>query len=279
MAIGLLVIDLMFERKKISTSLIISTYNWPKALDLCLLSVLNQQVLPDEVIIADDGSGDETKALIEKHKKNFPVPLIHVWQPDEGFQLAKIRNKAIAASTKDYIIQIDGDLILHSKFISDHLSFANPGYFVTGSRVMIDKELSGKLLQECSIKLNIFTKGLFNISNGFRISIVRNYLAERYRINDIYFMRGCNMAFWRKDLIKVNGYNEEFAGWGREDNEVAARLINAGIKKRVLKFGGVVFHIFHVVNERMILEKNNILLLKAIKEKKVECLQGLKQYL
>src|ERR1700761_2184882 len=132
---------------KIKTSLNISTYNWPQALNLCLLSVKAQKVLPDEVIIADDGSTDETKTLIEIFQKDFSVPIKHVWQPDEGFQLAKIRNKGIAASSYEYIIQVDGDLILHPHFIADHIAFSKKNTFVSGSRVLLDKAYSAKLIE------------------------------------------------------------------------------------------------------------------------------------
>lgn len=269
----------MMSKIKITTSLIISTYNWPAALNLCLLSIKNQSILPSEVIIADDGSTDETKELIDLHRKNFPVPLIHVWQPDEGFQLSKIRNKAIAASTKEYIIQIDGDLILHPHFVRDHIHFSKTGAFATGSRVIINEKLSEKLLKEQSIAVNILVPGIKNRANGFRFNLLTRYLAGRYRNNDIYYMRGCNMAFWRDDLIRINGYNEEFTGWGREDNEIAARLLNAGVKKRVIKFGGVVFHIFHHQKSRASLSNNDDLMLKTIMEKLDHCEKGLNQYL
>jgi glycosyltransferase involved in cell wall biosynthesis len=265
--------------RHIKTSLNISTYNWPQALNLCLLSVMAQKVLPDEVIIGDDGSTEETKALIDKFKNEFPMPLIHVWQPDEGFQLARIRNKAIAASTGDYIIQVDGDLILHPDFIADHVDFAKKGSFVTGSRVMLKEDLSAQLLKSGSIKVNLFSEGIKNKSNGYRVKFLRNYMASRYRAHDMYYMRGCNMAFWREDLIMVNGYNEEFTGWGREDNEVAVRLINSGIKKRIIKFAAVVFHIYHPEKSRGDLDRNDDMLQEAIELKKVHCPVGLDQYL
>lgn len=267
------------QHKKVTTSLNISTYNWPQALRLCLLSVKAQTVLPDEVVIADDGSTDETRLLIEEFQKDFPVPIKHVWQPDEGFQLAKIRNRAIAASSYNYIIQIDGDLILHPKFVSDHISFAKKGSFVTGSRVILDKDYSASLLRQGSINVKLNDKGVRNKSNGYRIGFLRNYLARRYRKNDMLFMRGCNMAFWRADLLMVNGYNEAFSGWGREDNEVAVRLINCGIIKRVLKFAGVVFHIYHPEKPRTSLQSNDKLLNAAINNKITRCDAGLDQYL
>src|SRR5687767_4927209 len=134
-------------------SLIISTYNWPSALNLCLQSVLQQSVLPDEVIIADDGSTDDTRQLIASFIRKSPVPIIHVWQADEGFQLAKIRNRAIAQAAHPYIVQIDGDLILPRHFIKDHLQVSNKGSFVTGSRVLLSPTTSKTLLENNSIDI------------------------------------------------------------------------------------------------------------------------------
>jgi len=267
------------QNKKITTSLNISTYNWPEALNLCLLSVKALKVLPDEVIIADDGSKDNTRQLVEKFQADFPVPIKHVWQPDEGFQLAKIRNKGIAASSGDYIIQIDGDLILHPMFVADHIAFSKKGSFASGSRVMVDLDYSQRLLRSEKPIVNIFDKDVRNKTNGIRLRFMSNYLAERYRINDMLYMRGCNMAFWREDLLKVNGYNEEFSGWGREDNEVAVRLMNSGISKRIIKFGGVVFHIYHPEKSRSGLDRNDDILQDAIVNKKKFSKIGLDQYL
>lgn len=265
--------------KYLKVSLIISTYNWPEALALCLKSVAKQSILPMEVIIADDGSRAATKEMIESFQNRFPVPVIHVWQSDEGFQLSKIRNKAIAASSGEYIVQIDGDLILHPQFIRDHINFCKKSSFVTGSRVMLGKKLSHELLTSQSTNVSIFNNDISNRTNGIRNLILRNILADRYRINDLYFMRGCNMAFWRADLVMVNGYNEEFIGWGREDNEIAVRLMNLGFKKRVIKFGAVVFHLHHTVNIRTGLNINDQLLKDAVSSRSVYCPKGLNQYL
>jgi glycosyltransferase involved in cell wall biosynthesis len=264
---------------KIKTSLNISTYNWPQALNLCLLSVKAQKVLPDEVIIADDGSTDETKTLIENSKKDFPVPIKHIWQHDDGFQLAKIRNKGIAASSYEYIIQVDGDLILHPHFIADHIAFAKKDIFVSGSRVLLDKAYSTKLINANKPKPGIFNKGVSNKLNGLRLNFMRTYMGQRYKVNDIYYLRGCNMAFWRDDLLKVNGYNEAITGWGLEDNEIAARLVNSGVQKRTLKFGAVVYHIFHLEKLRSGLNLNEGLLKKTIESKSAYCTTGVSQYL
>ncbi|MCF0055938.1 glycosyltransferase family 2 protein [Dyadobacter sp. CY356] len=260
------------------SSLIISTYNWPEALRLCLLSVIAQSVLPDEVIIADDGSTQQTIEIIDAMRPVFPVRLVHIWHKDEGFQLSKIRNKAIATSAYDYIIQIDGDLILHKHFIKDHLNLSKPGSFITGSRVLMSQQLSERLLRLQKTNIQIFEPGLGNLFNRVNASWLSRYLADRYKTRDIFSLRGCNMAFWKADLVRVNGYNECFIGWGREDNEIAVRLLNSGLRKRTIKFGGIVFHIHHREADRKGCQENEGYLTYALQNKSVYCSQGLNQY-
>lgn len=261
-----------------TVSLIISTYNFPKALDICLQSVLQQSVLPDEVLIADDGSREETKKVVEKFQKQLPVPMIHVWHEDNGFRLTVIRNKAIAKASKDYIIQIDGDIILNRHFIKDHKRFARKNSFVSGSRLNIQEDLSKKLLAERSIEVSIRNKGIHNRLNGVRCQLLTWFL-QNYHQNDLLYVRGCNMGFWRNDLLLVNGYDENMIGWGREDNEIACRLINAGVRKRIIKNAGIVFHLYHPDNSRAQFNINNEILQKTIDEKRTWCSKGIDQYL
>lgn len=271
--------DYFLMTKHITTTLIVATYNWPQALKVCLLSIKRQSVLPDEVIIADDGSKEETRLLIDEMKIDFPVPLIQVWQPDEGFQLARIRNKAIAKSSGDYIIQIDGDLLLHRHFIKDHILFREQGYFVTGSRVLMNEELSRKILRDPELTVSIFSKGVKNFFNGIRAKKVGQLLAKRYRSSkSIYYVKGCNMAFWKTDLLKVNGYNETFIGWGKEDSEIAIRLHNKGIQKKFLKLQGIVYHIYHKEADRNNEQKNTEMMDNAIETKITWCEKGLSLY-
>lgn len=264
-------------KKNISVSVIIPTYNWPEALSLCLQSVLKQSVLPDEIIIADDGSKPDTADLIYRISKQSLIPIIHVWQEDEGFRLAQIRNKAIAKSSKEYIIQIDGDVILHKDFIKDHIWFARKGSFVSGSRVIIEEKLTNKLLASQTFNISLFTKGIHNKLNGIHLPFL-SVLQERYRGKDILYVRGCNMGFWREDLLKVNGYNEDMTGWGREDNELASRLINLGIEKRIIKFAGIVYHIHHSLRPRTSLSKNDTILKETVCSKSIWCVKGVNQY-
>ena len=127
-------------------SLIITTYNWPESLFLVLKSIENQTIVPEEVVIADDGSTVETKEMIGKFQKDSDLNIIHSWQEDIGFRAAKARNKAIAKSSGDYIILIDGDIILHPKFIQDHVKNAKFGYFNQGSRVLFTQDFTEQII-------------------------------------------------------------------------------------------------------------------------------------
>lgn len=262
-------------------SLIIATYNWPEALELTLKSVLLQKDLPEEVVIADDGSRAETKELIEKYQKEFPVPLVHVWHEDKGFRLAEIRNKAIAKANGDYIVQVDGDIILHPYFIKDHRKFAKKDSFVRASRIYLDENLSEQKLENKDANISIFAKGISNLFSSFRIPLLWRFFETNYKTkgDERWEIHGCNMAFWKANAIKVNGYNEAFFGWGPEDKEFVSRLLNAGFEKRFLKLGGIAFHIHHTINKKEFLAQNVALFEKAKKEKLQFCEQGINTYL
>ncbi|MEI6946001.1 glycosyltransferase family 2 protein [Paraflavisolibacter sp. H34] len=254
---------------KPTCSLIIATYNWPSALRLCLQSVLEQVVLPDEIIIADDGSGAETGALVADFQRRSPVPLRHIWQPDEGFQLARIRNKAFAAAEGDYLVQIDGDLVLHPRFVHDHLRFARRGAFVSGARSLLDEAYTHQVLAAAAVpKLGPGHPHLKKKYNAVRLPLLAalNYRLQRGKKN-MHYVLGCNMAFWKDDLWRVNGYNEAFTGWGKEDNDLAARLINAGLELRFVKFGAVVYHLHHREAPRATVSVNEALFRRSVDEK------------
>lgn len=224
-------------------TLIVSTYNRPDALVLCLESIFRQTVLPGEIIIGDDGSKQETIDVIREYQKKSPVPLIHIWQEDNGFQLAKARNKCIARACYEYIVQVDGDLILHEHFIEDHLLFAERGYYVKGGRVNIDNRLTTRLCSEGRyVRLDFFSRGLMRRINSIHCLPLARYLAVRRKTAPGL---GCNMGFWREDAIKVNGYDEFYVGWGGEDYDFAVRMLHSGLQKKSLKFAGIVFHLWH----------------------------------
>lgn len=239
-------------------TLIISTYNWPEALELCLKSILDQSIIPAEIIIADDGSTKETKELIERYKTLFPTALLHLWHEDQGFRLAMIRNKAFALSTKEYIIQIDGDIVLHPKFIEDHLSFAQADALLQGSRVMLGSSRSKKMIAQKNHAVSFFQADIKRRENMLRLIALSRYLSKRYRNRyPVYFARGANMSFWRKDLLEINGYDENFEGWGHEDSDLTLRLLNKGKKKMILKFSAIAYHLYHPEKKSIAQEKIN----------------------
>ncbi|WP_256010769.1 glycosyltransferase family 2 protein [Desertivirga xinjiangensis] len=261
----------------LTSSLLISTYNWPTALELVLKSVLLQSKLPNEVIIADDGSTEDTKILINRYKSLLPIPLHHVWHPDKGFRKTIIMNKAINVASGDYIIQIDGDIILHPHFISDHLKNAEHNYFIKGSRAMLNMEFTQKLIKSGNVNINPLGSGVRSKINGTYLPRLSSlFYGSTKKTNDL---RGCNFAFWKKDFIKVNGYNNNLIGWGHEDIELAARMVNSGLKRKQLKLSAVCFHLYHKINSRKRQDTNYMIYKNVVHNKISVCTNGYRQTL
>ena len=264
----------------LTSSLIITTYNQKERLALVLDSVKELSYLPNEVLIADDGSKEDTKELIQAYQKDFPVPLKHIWQEDKGFRLSEIRNLAIKNAKGEYIIIIDGDMILDKNFIKDHLSFAKEKTFLQGSRVLLDEKSSKDILSKKDYKK------AFSLSSMKRLKFLAKLLYKNSKIDEEIFdkkelvkgVRGCNMSFFKKDCEAINGFNEDFVGWGREDSEFVARfLFNKGYFRR-LKFYALAYHIYHDENSRTMLDANHKIYLECVKNKNTFCKNGLEKF-
>ena len=258
-------------------SLIITTYNWEDALKIVVSSALNQSVLPNEIIIADDGSNDKTKKTIQMFQNKANIPILHSWQEDKGFRAAKSRNQAIAKTNYDYIIIIDGDMILHKHFINNHIARAKSNFFIQGSRVLLQEKISRQILNDRVIKINFFTRGLKNRKNTMNSIFLANMFSKEN--NNLKGVKACNLSFWKRDIIKVNGFNEKFVGWGREDSELIARLFNRGVQRNSVKFNCNAFHLYHNQNRRTMLAKNDVILKNTIDKKLKFCKLGIDQYL
>lgn len=256
-------------------SLLISTYNWKEALSLCLYSAFAQTVKPCEILIADDGSRNDTRELIDKMREKTDIPIVHIWHEDKGFRKTMILNQAILKVSSPYIIQIDGDIILERHFIADHLDLVEKGYFVCGSRVLLGRNSTARLLRGMEKYPALLNHNLGFILNAFRFRPLRIYLAKRYAKDSMWRIRGCNMAFWKEDILKINGYNEDLEMWGQEDVEVSYRLVHAGVQKKQLKMGGVEFHLYHKFASRENLSYHEQVLQRVIEEKRFWCENGI----
>lgn len=257
------------------TALLISTYNWPEALELTLKSVLNQSKTVDEVLIADDGSDFRTQDLIETFKDLLPI--IHVWQEDNGFRKSQILNKAIAKSNADYIIQIDGDCILHRNFIEDHLNNSKENTFLYGSRVNILPNCVKSVFAKQQIKFGLFSNEIKNKTRNIHCPILAKLYRTQLCLSKKF--RGCNVSYWKKDFLKTNGYNEDFEGWGREDSDLAIRLLNCHVYSRRLRYAGILYHIHHKENSKHNLELNDQIQNETIRNKTSWTKNGIDKYL
>lgn len=274
------------KQKKPSCSLIITTYNQKERLALVLDSILALEILPTEVLIADDGSAEDTKDLIESYAQGFPCPLVHIWQEDQGFRASRARNLAIKAARGEYIIIIDGDMIIESHFVSDHLRFAQKGVLIQGSRVILDQSFTDQMMQTYaneksqSIFRRAFAKKDFKATRCvflsklvFTLSRTRANIFQQTEL--VKGVRSCNMSFYKSDCVAINGFNEAFEGWGREDSEFVARFLFNGGELRRLKFAGVAYHLYHKENTRAMLESNHALYLQTLDSQATFCEKGL----
>lgn len=230
----------------------ISTYNWEEALALVLRSAAAQSRPPDEVIVADDGSGERTAILLKEIARSFPVPLRHVWQPDEGFRVARSRNRGIAAARGEYLIQIDGDMIMHRHFIADHLQLARPGFFQQGTRIRTTLAETERLLSGGEPKFGWWVDAYYRKTGDFstyhygrRHHTLRMMWLARLKSRSTGHPMGCNISFWRHDLLRVNGYDERMRGYGSEDLELDERLHRAGLRRSQIKFAALALHLEH----------------------------------
>ncbi|MGQ1909356.1 glycosyltransferase family 2 protein [Marinifilum sp. RC60d5] len=265
-------------KNNITISLLITTYNSPKFLDLVFRSIMQQTVMPNEIVIGDDGSTNETKKVIDSYRNKLVCKIEHIWQEDDGFQRCKILNKAIAKVSSDYILQLDGDVMLHPKFIEDHLTVIQPKQFVCGNRCFVLKSKTAKLINEpTNIKLNIFNikkrKRFFRLP--FLSGLFKNKRNNTSRKGNV----GCHMAYWKNDMIKINGYNEDFVGWGYEDIEMVERLMNSGVKKRTLLLMALQYHLWHPKSSRASSQKNKKMYYDCKNQDLSYCEKGIKQYI
>ncbi len=267
------------------TAVIITTYNRPDALAAVLHGYFAQDTREFELIIADDGSTDDTRRLIEDYGRHAPFALRHVWHEDRGFRAAAIRNRALAATVANYIIFSDGDCVPPRGFLSRHLALAEPGYFLSGNRILLSRGFTAEVLRR---RLPIHT---WNTGDWLAAWLRRdvNRALPLLSLPDGAFRKSapqrwegaktCNLSAWRSDLMRANGFDESYSGWGLEDSDLVIRLLHAGVRHKSVRLAAPVFHLWHEEYNRSQLVDNQRRLDEILASHRIEAVIGVNQYL
>jgi glycosyltransferase involved in cell wall biosynthesis len=243
-------------------SVIVSTYNRPAALDAVLRSLAQQSDRDFEVLVADDGSRPDTAAVVQRWDGRIGRRVLHVWHPDNGFRLAEIRNRAILAADGAYCVFLDGDCLARGDFVAAHRALAEPGWFVTGNRVLLSRELTERVLGKNLTPESWTMAQWLAARRSGRINRLAPLVAlplgrlRKARARAWRGARGANIAMWRSDLVAVDGFDSGFAGWGREDSDLFVRLIRAGVRRKDGRYATGVLHLWHPDADRARLAEN-----------------------
>jgi glycosyltransferase involved in cell wall biosynthesis len=262
-------------------SVIVSTYERPDALDVVLRALSRQSDRRFEVVVADDGTGPPTAAVIERWRPRLGVPLTHVWRPHQGFRLAEMRNRGILAARGDYCVFLDGDCLTRADFVAKHRRLAEPGWLVTGNRVLLSEQSTATVLRGdiepetwgfarwMQARLQGGVNRLAGVSD-LPLGALRKVLARGWK-----GICGCNLAFWRDDLERVDGFDASYAGWGREDSDLLVRLLHAGVRRKDGRFATGVIHLWHPSADRAQLPDNDARLRAVVQSDRLRAESGL----
>ena len=263
-------------------TLFLATYEMPRHLELVLAGLDRQTYRDFKIIICDDGSGARTREIIEKFSAQSSVPVKHLWQEHKGFRKCKILNLALADSQGDTLIFLDGDCIPHKDFIYDHVTRQEVGHFLAGRRVELGENISsGLTVQEVKngffdfprpkLIWSVFTGETSHLQRALRFSIVS--LRKKLGMEAIDDLKGCNYSLAKSDLLAINGFDEDYEGYGREDTDVELRLTNLGLRIKSMKGLALQFHVWH---PRRAFTPSNDDRLEVVKSsKKIRCKNGL----
>jgi glycosyltransferase involved in cell wall biosynthesis len=260
-----------------TVGLIVNTYNQPEYLARVLRSLSRQSVAPAQVVLADDGSNVETRQAFSDWTGQQAFGCEHVWQEKQGFRRSRILNLAIAAASAEYLVFLDGDSVPHPRFVEDHAHLAVRRQFLQGHRALIEQRAAeyfglGEFGQDR--RRALWQGQLRGLKHAYR------WPRPMKRVRtDLRGVRGCNLAIWREDLVEVNGYNEAFVGWGREDSELSLRLMNAGARRVDVRGWAICYHLWHPPVSREGLPTNDRLLADAVAQQARRCPEGLDRHL
>jgi glycosyltransferase involved in cell wall biosynthesis len=272
-------------RRAQTISVVITTYNRPDALAAVVRACFMQNDKNFEIIIADDGSTANTRMCIQALAQDAPVPIRHVWQPDQGFRAAMVRNRGTLAASGEYIVFLDGDCIPQRDFIARHRALSRPGCLVSGSRILLSERLTRRVLDDgiylagagLAARLRWRVQGDLNKTLqplGLRwpdLGRVRKSFSWRR-------IKSCNLGVWRSDLERVNGFDESFTGWGHEDSDLVVRLFHAGVVRCDGAFATEVFHLWHRDAQRDQASSNRDVVLARAAAKVTQATVGLREH-
>jgi glycosyltransferase involved in cell wall biosynthesis len=273
------------ERRVVSAaslmSVIVTTYNREDALNAVIGSLAAQSDKNFEIIVADDGSGPDTTRVVESWKPRLPITLKHVRHEHRGFRGGEIRNRGIRVSAGALCLFLDGDCLARPDFIAAHRRLHEPGWFVTGNRILLSREFTAAVLEQgLAPQMWNFT-GLLRrrLSGGLNrlAPAVHLPLGPLRRLHSASW-RGaqtCNLAVARSDLDRVDGFDNTFIGWGLEDSDLVVRLLRAGVRRKDGRFATGVLHLWHPWNDRGQLATNRQRLEETIGSARVSASRGL----
>lgn len=269
-------------------SIIVSTYNRPDALRLVLLALAEQDAKDFEVIVADDGSADETKQVIESVAAKVTYNIRHIWHQHNDFRAAMIRNKSVATAQGDYLIFLDGDSVPRTSFVRQHQDLAESNCFVVGNRVLLSADFTNDVLLKHLPLQRWSTWHWFknfccgNINRFLPILFLGNFYLRHLRFLRHTKWQGaktCNLGMWKKDFFAVNGFDESYSGWGYEDSDLVIRLIRNKVLRKDGHFAVPIFHLWHPANSRN-REQVNYQKLKEIESSdRIKAVHGVDKYL
>jgi glycosyltransferase involved in cell wall biosynthesis len=262
-------------------SVVVATYNREDALDAVLQSLASQEDHDFEVVVADDGSGPATRRLVQSWVPTLGARLIHVWHQDRGFRLAEIRNRAILRCSGTVCIFIDGDCIVRPNFVAVHRRLAEPGWFVAGNRVLLGRPLTERILSERlrpeHWRLAAWIAARRSGDVNRLLPFVTLPLGPLRKLDGRNWRRarGTNLAIRREDLLRVNGFDGAYSGWGREDSDIAVRLIRGRVRCKDGRFASGVLHLWHPENDRSQMTRNDQRLEEVISSGRIAATEGL----
>ena len=258
--------SVLAARRHVPISIIVTTYNRPDALEAVLRGLTRQSDENFEVVVADDGSAPETAAMLKSWQSGLRQPLTHVWQEHRGFRASEIRNRAILASSGAYCIFLDGDCIPRSDFVLEHRQLAEVGWFVVGNRVLMSKHLTDRVLSQ-NLEPELWSladacRARFNGDINRIAPLLQASLGpvRKMRPQHWWGARSCNLAVWRADLDRVDGFDNSYVGWGLEDSDLLVRLLRAGVNRKDGRFSTGVLHLWHPLADPSLLSANQMLL-------------------